>query len=75
MAKISEITLKCGHCGHRFPSPIFAGDSVTLETMITVGNKVECPKCKTMISCNKQNMAWRWEDGSGGGMYDEWGDK
>lgn len=65
---IKAVNILCGHCGLRFPSPIFLGDMFTFETATTSGNRAECPRCREMIHCNKENMSYVLADGSGGSV-------
>lgn len=73
MAAIKESFIKCGHCGTRFNSPIFLGDTETFESAMTWGNKAQCPNCKEMIHCNKENMSYVLADESGGSVGDDFG--
>ncbi|MCK4733472.1 MAG: hypothetical protein KAT65_13550 [Methanophagales archaeon] len=46
----------CTVCRHVFPSPIAFGSRKSFETAILSGNIVTCPKCKSSVPCNKENM-------------------
>ncbi len=67
--KIKEVTIKCGYCGHRFPSPIFIGNTTAFDTAITAGNTAQCPKCHRMIHCNQENMTYTLADEEGPGGF------
>lgn len=71
MAKIKESFIKCGNCGTRFPSPIFFADTRAFETATMSGNKAQCPKCRQMIHCNKENMSYALADEVGGFVGDD----
>jgi hypothetical protein len=73
--KIKSVNIKCGHCGTSFRSPIFFGDVGSFETATTAGNKAQCPKCKRMIDCNKENMSYILEGSVGGSMGPDFGVK
>lgn len=74
MTEIGKIHIKC-KCSHRFPSPIFIGSVEMFEAVVASGNKAECPKCRSMVDCNKDNMSYELADGSGGSMGYNYGDK
>lgn len=74
MAKIKAAFIQCGHCGTKFPSPIFLGDTKTFESATLWGNRAQCPNCQRMIDCNKENMSYVLEDGSGGFVGDDFPD-
>lgn len=63
MAKVKSIEIKCSHCGTWFPSPIGFGDMSSFDSSTLIGNKVQCQNCQKMVSCNKENMRIRSEDG------------
>jgi len=63
MSKVNEIQIHCTSCDTWFKSPIFFGDSKSFNTSKMIGNKVNCPSCNKTISCNKENMRVRHEDG------------
>lgn len=58
MAKIKKLFLTCGYCETSFPSPIFIGDTNTLDSSVLTGNTAQCPTCKRMIHCNRENMSY-----------------
>ncbi len=66
MAKIKESYIQCGHCGTKFRSPIFFGDTDSFDTATTAGNTAQCPKCHKVIHCNRENMSYLLADDSGG---------
>jgi hypothetical protein len=63
MSKTTEISIRCEHCKKWFPSPIFMGDSKTFNTTTLFNNKAQCPNCKKMTGCDKENFRARFEDG------------
>ena len=46
-------------CSAVFPSPIAFGDRESFETSTLTGNTVTCPKCGSVVPCNKENMIFR----------------
>lgn len=76
MPAIKSITIKCGHCGTIFPSPIFVGTTEALDGSFLLNNRVRCPNaaCRQLIHCDKNNMSVLYADGSGGEVYWDWGD-
>jgi hypothetical protein len=73
MDKIKSVHILCGHCNTRFPSPIMFGDVQTFESATTAGNIAQCPRCRTMINCNKDNMSYVLADDSGGSVGPNFG--
>lgn len=71
--KIKSISIRCHHCGHRFPSMIGTGDVQTFQKMLMAGNTQVCPKCLTIVACNKENMSYVLADDSGGSVGPEFG--
>jgi hypothetical protein len=63
MAKTKEISIRCLHCREWFASPIFLGDSETFDTSILFNNQAQCPHCRRMTGCDKDNFRARFEDG------------
>ena len=51
--------IKCLSCDKWFPSMIQFGDAKTFFTSTLIGNKQQCPHCKKMTDCNKENMRFR----------------
>lgn len=74
MAAIKESFVKCTNCGSRFNSPMFFGNTEIFDAATTWGNKVQCPECKTMIDCNKDNMSYVLADDSGGQVGGKFGE-
>lgn len=72
MDKIEKSFVKCS-CGHRFPSPIFFGSVAVFESATTSGNSVQCPSCRKMFACNKDNMSYVLTGNSGGSVGDDFG--
>jgi len=71
MAKIKSASIKCGHCGDKFPSPIFLGDTETFDSATVSGNIAQCPKCGGVVNCNRENMSYELADTTGGFVGDE----
>ena len=63
MSKTTEISILCLHCQTWFPSPIWFDDSESFDTSILFANQAQCPHCKKMTGCNKENFLARFEDG------------
>jgi hypothetical protein len=65
MAKTVSIEIRCLHadCRKWFRSPIFFGDSESFDTATLFGNLAQCPHCRRMTGCNKENFKARFEDG------------
>lgn len=63
MAKTKEISIRCSHCQTWFPSPIWFGDSESFDTSTLFANQAQCPRCKKMTGCNKENFHALFEDG------------
>ena len=61
--KTLSITIKCLHCGGKFPSPIFMTLYSSFDTATLFGNSAQCPHCRKMTGCNKENFVARFEDG------------
>ena len=66
MAKIKESFIQCGHCGSKFRSPFFIGDTKTFSHAILWGNRVKCPSCELTIDCNERNMSYVLEEAPDG---------
>ncbi len=62
-AKTLSITMRCLHCGAKFPSPIFMTPYSTFSTATLFGNLAQCPSCGKMTGCNKENFLARFEGG------------
>ncbi|MFS8083656.1 MAG: hypothetical protein ACMG51_09400 [Ginsengibacter sp.] len=76
--RIHDVTIKCPHCGQRFPSPIFIRNTAAFESAILSNNATNCPnpKCGKDIDCNKENMSYTLADEVGGFVgYDFPGNK
>ncbi|TZG41276.1 hypothetical protein FZZ93_01020 [Halomonas eurihalina] len=61
--KTISITIKCLHCGEKFPSPMFMTTRGVFSTATLTGNKAQCHYCNKMTNCNKENFVARFEDG------------
>ncbi len=59
MTGVKEIHIRCLHCGSWFRSPISIKNLETFDSAMLIGNKVQCPNCKKMTGCNKENMRVR----------------
>ncbi len=65
MGKNTTCEIRCLKCGEWFPSGIQFGDAETFFSSTLTGNLQNCPHCKKMTGCNKENMRFveRREDG------------
>jgi hypothetical protein len=63
MSRTIEISIRCLHCQKKFRSPIWFGDSNSFDTATLFGNQAQCPNCKRMTGCNKDNFYALFEDG------------
>jgi hypothetical protein len=63
MSKTIEISIRCLHCQSWFPSPIWFDDSESFDPSVLFANQAQCPQCKKMTGCNKENFFARFEDG------------
>ncbi len=63
------IEIRCEHCDEWFRSPIHMS-AEAFDTGTLSGNRVQCPHCKEMTGCDKENMRMRPDDDdpSGGGF-------
>ncbi|MHA2329896.1 MAG: hypothetical protein ACXACR_15370 [Candidatus Hodarchaeales archaeon] len=46
----------CAKCSAKFPSPIAFGTRESFETATLSGNTTNCPKCGSIVPCDKENM-------------------
>ena len=63
MSITTDISIRCLHCQTWFPSPIWFDDSESFDTSILFANQAQCPHCKKMTGCNKENFLARFKDG------------
>lgn len=56
MSQIKELQIKCLHCEKWLRSPIQFGSTEVFHSSTLIGNKVNCPHCKEMTGCNKENV-------------------
>lgn len=68
LSTTKKIQIRCVHCKHWFDSPIFIGGSDSFDISIITGNTVDCPKCRRITGCNKENMRVLFEDGGYRGL-------
>ena len=68
MDKVKTLEIRCTDCGTWFASPIFFGEMESFDTSTMIGNTVQCPNCNKMVSCNKENMRVRSENGGFSGI-------
>lgn len=68
MSTVKSIEIKCSNCDSWIPSPFMFGDMESFDSSTLIGNKVQCQKCGTMTSCNKENMRVRSQDGGFKGL-------
>ncbi|HGH7180736.1 hypothetical protein [Bacillus luti] len=63
MSKVTNIEIQCTNCNTWFQSPIYFGGMDSFDTSMLVGNITNCPSCNQFVSCNKENMRVRSNDG------------
>ena len=63
MSDVKSIEIQCINCKEWFVSPIFFGDIDSFDSSTMIGNRVNCPKCGSIVPCNKENMRVRSSDG------------
>jgi DNA-directed RNA polymerase subunit RPC12/RpoP len=56
---MGQTLVVCEKCSAIFPSPIAFLDRGSYETATLSGNMVNCPKCGSMVPCNKENMIFK----------------
>jgi len=56
---MAQTQVVCPKCKTIFNSPIAFGDRKSFESATLIGNVVNCPKCGSMIPCNKENMIFK----------------
>jgi len=56
---MAQALVICKNCSAIFPSPIAFGDKKSFETSTLEGNMVRCPKCGSIVPCNKENMIFK----------------
>ena len=54
-----QTQILCPNCKTIFNSPIAFGDRKSFESSILSGNVTNCPKCGSLIPCNKENMIFK----------------
>jgi hypothetical protein len=69
MARIRELSVKCGFCGTRSNSKAFA-ETEALEAAFASGYMVSCTKCGKRILCNRGNTSYTVEESAGTGGID-----
>ena len=63
MARIKSIEMRCLHCRQWFNSPIQFGDTGSFNSSRLFGNMAQCPHCRQMTGCNKENFRMLAEGG------------
>jgi|RifCSP16_2_1023846.scaffolds.fasta_scaffold146398_1 hypothetical protein len=63
MVKAKKTELRCEHCKKWFNSPLMFDNKNAFETANLKGNATECPYCKKITGCDKENMRVVFEDG------------
>ena len=63
--------IRCLNCNKWFPSPIQFGDANSFFSSDTSGNKAQCPYCRLMTDCNKDNMLFDQRDSEGRVHHEE----
>lgn len=60
-----SVEIKCTNpdCGKWFSSPMFFGDMNSFDSSTLKNNKVDCPYCRTITGCDKENMRIKGDDG------------
>ncbi len=69
MARIRELSIKCGFCGTKFHSKAFA-ETEALEAALASGHMINCPKCGKSILCNRGNTSYTADESAGTGGID-----
>lgn len=59
----TTVEIRCEHCKRWFASPIAFGDPKSFDLTTMYGNSAQCPHCREMTGCNKENMRMRHGDG------------
>lgn len=54
--------IRCLKCGKVFDSPIQFGDPGSFFSSTMIGNQAQCPFCRKMTGCNKENMIFKADD-------------
>jgi hypothetical protein len=54
-----ETFVICPNCKEIFKSPIAFGNRKAFESATLIGNTTNCPKCKQIVPCNKENMIFK----------------
>ncbi|MDH0867370.1 hypothetical protein [Mitsuaria sp. GD03876] len=62
---------QCTECKTWAMAPFQFGDEETAMSATVFGNKISCPACGRLVSCNKENMRWARSDGKGGFVGDD----
>ena len=57
--QIAQTIVICTQCSAEFPSPIAFGDRKSFETSTLSGNTTKCPKCGSVVPCDKENMIFK----------------
>lgn len=64
--QVESIEIRCQHCKEWFNSPIFIGGDLAFITATLSNNLAQCPHCRKMTGCDKENMRVRYKDSKGG---------
>jgi len=60
---VESIDVRCLNCRKWFPSPIFISPWNSLAEATLFGNLAQCPHCREMTPCNKENYRVRFKNG------------
>lgn len=69
--QVESIEIRCQHCKEWFNSPIFIGGDLAFITATLSNNLAQCPHCRKMTGCDKENMRVRYKDSKGGFIGDD----
>lgn len=62
-AKTLSITIKCQHCGHKFPSAFVFSPYRTFDIAALADNKQQCPRCHNLTGADKEHFLAIFEGG------------
>lgn len=63
MPKVKSMRVRCMHCKHEFPSPIFFEEFNDFQWAVLQDNTVQCGRCKKMTPLGSENVRISFEDG------------
>jgi hypothetical protein len=56
---MGKTLIVCNKCSAIFPSPIAFASRKAFDSAYLSGNVTTCPKCRSTIPCNKENMIYK----------------